>query len=237
MEAERMQTTHSPSDAQTIADFGLASASIDHLLVREFSHRVNNEFTSVIGFAVSIAGRSTSHEVKAALAEIADVLHRYAGVHRALQMPLHSAEIDASEYVGALCHSLRRARLDPQGIELVLASRPFKLRSERCWKLGLIISELITNSARHAFARHGGTIEVTLCASGSLAECYVKDNGSVRSPRRIGHGLKIINALARDLGGAISHEFSPEGATSALTFPIQGEALLVGATAIRPGTG
>ena len=105
-----MQTIHSAGDALKAVDFGPVSASLDHLLVEEFSHRVNNEFTSVIGFAVSIAGRSTSHEVKSALAEVTDVLHRYAGVHRALQMPSHSEEIDASEYVGALCHSLKRAR-------------------------------------------------------------------------------------------------------------------------------
>lgn len=229
-----MQTIHCPNDAVKVAGFGLATASVDHLLVRELSHRVNNELTSVIGFAVSIAGRSTSYEVKSALAEVTDVLHRYAGVHRALQMPSQSQAIDASEYLSTLCHSLKRARLEPQGIELELASRPFKLRSDQCWKLGLIVSELITNSARHAFGNRGGTIKVELSAAGSLAQCYVRDNGVARSPRRLGQGLKIVDALARELGGAVDHEFGIDGATSAITFPINSDALLIDDKAIRP---
>jgi two-component sensor histidine kinase len=234
MEAD-MHTNHSSGSAQKIVDFSLAPTSADHLLIQELSHRVKNEFTSVIGLAVSIASRSASHEVKSALAKVSEVLHCYAVAHRALQMPIHCTEIDASEYVSALCHSLSCARLDPQGIELVLASRPFKLRSERCWKLGLILSELITNSARHAFENRGGTIEVTLRTSGVLAECCVKDNGSARRPHRIGHGLKIVAALAKELGGSISHDFGPEGATSALTFPIHNDGHFVDATAIRLG--
>lgn len=230
-----MQPNHSHSSAQKIVDLSLAPASVDHLLIQEFSHRVKNELTSVIGLAVSIARRSTSHEVKSALAKVSNVLHSYAVVHRALQMPIHCTEIDASEYVSALCHSLSCARLDPQGIELVLASRPFKLRSQQCWKLGLILSELITNSARHAFENRGGTIEITLRTSGVLAECCVKDNGSVRRPHRTGHGLKIVAALAKELGGSISHEFGPKGAASTLTFPVHNDGLLIDAQAITPG--
>ncbi|MET4841494.1 sensor histidine kinase [Bradyrhizobium japonicum] len=230
-----MHTNHSSSNVQNDVDLRLEPTSVDHLLIQELSHRVKNELTSVIGLAVSIARRSTSHEVKSALAKVSNTLHCYAVAHRALQMPLHYTDIDASEYVTALCHSLSCARLAPQGIELVLALRPFKLRSERCWKLGLILSELITNSARHAFATRGGTIEVTLRTSGLLAECCVKDNGSAQSPHGIGQGLKIVAALAKELGGAISHEFGPEGTASALTFPIQNDELAVDSKAIRPG--
>lgn len=230
-----MQTILSSADTK-IDEFGLAPVCVEHLLVREISHRVNNEFTSVIGFAVSIAAHSKSDEVKSALAEVTDALHRYAGVHRALQMPSRSEEIDASEYVAALCHSLKRARLDPRGIELVLASRPFKLRSEQCWKLGLIVSELITNSVRHAFGNQAGTILVTFHASDSMAECSVRDNGVTRSPRESGQGLTIIDALARDLGGTITHEFGAKGATSVLAFPIHNDALLIDVKATRLGT-
>ncbi|UFW85055.1 sensor histidine kinase [Bradyrhizobium barranii] len=236
MEAEHMQTNHSSSNAQKIVDLRLEPVSVDHLLIQELSHRVKNELTSVIGLAVSIARRSTSHEVKSALAKVSNTLHCYAVAHRALQMPLHCTEIEASEYVTALCHSLSCARLDPQGIELVLALRPFKLRSERCWKLGLILSELITNSARHAFGNRGGIIEVTLRTSGLLAECCVKDNGSAQSPHGIGQGLKIVAALAKELGGAMSHEFGPEGTTSTVTFPIHNDELAIDAKAIRPGS-
>ena len=82
---------------------------------------------------------------------------------------LHTAQklTQPNTLAHSVIHSNARGST-PQGIELELASRPLKLRSERCWKLGLIVSELITNSARHAFGDRGGTIQVELSASGSL---------------------------------------------------------------------
>jgi two-component sensor histidine kinase len=46
---------------------------------------------------------------------------------------------------------------------------------ERCWRLGLIVSELITNAERHAFRNAGGCIRVKLLPSQSFAECRVTD--------------------------------------------------------------
>jgi two-component sensor histidine kinase len=205
--------------------------SNDYLLVRELTHRVNNEFASVIGFVSLLAARSTSGEVKGALTEVVDFLDNYAGGHRALQMPTHSTMIDASDYIRALCHSIRRAKLNHQDIELVLVEHPLQMSSDRCWKLGMIVSELITNSARHGFCGRGGTVRVELSGSGALAECRVMDNGSSQDPCTPGEGLKIVAALANELNGKIVYQFGAEGALSILSFPISGETPQMGTIA------
>jgi two-component sensor histidine kinase len=46
------------------------------LLMRELSHRINNEFTSAISVISLAAARSDSNEVKAALNGVSDRLHR-----------------------------------------------------------------------------------------------------------------------------------------------------------------
>src|SRR5438128_12455307 len=46
-----------------------------------------------------------------------------------------------------------------------LLERTFQMNSERCWRLGLIVSELITNAERHAFRNGGGLIRVELLPS------------------------------------------------------------------------
>jgi two-component sensor histidine kinase len=46
------------------------------LLLREFSHRINNEFTSAIG-VISIAARSANDEAKVALAAVEDRLQNF----------------------------------------------------------------------------------------------------------------------------------------------------------------
>jgi two-component sensor histidine kinase len=102
------------------------------LLMRELSHRINNEFTSAISIISLTAARSGSNEVKAALSDVSDRLHRYADVHRTLQMPEYQAYIDAALYLRQLCLSISRSRLEPNNIELILAVRPLSIPSDRC---------------------------------------------------------------------------------------------------------
>jgi two-component sensor histidine kinase len=190
------------------------------LLLREFSHRINNEFTSAIGIISVVAGNVGNGEVKAALAAVQDRLHSYARVHHALQMPEHNSRIDAAAYLRQLCRAVCSAKLKAKGIELLLVERKFQMDSERCWRLGLIVSELITNSARHAFRDNGGLIRVDLLPSASFVECRITDNGSGAANVNRGRGLKIIDALAESLGGRLDQQFGPRGATSVLIFPL-----------------
>ena len=135
-------------------------------------------------------------------------------------MPEHSASIDVGAYLRRLCQAISRSKLDARGIELLLMECSFQMESERCWRLGLIVSELITNAVRHAFHSGGGAIRVELLPSASFVECRVTDNGSGAANVNHGHGLKIIGALAESLGGRIDQQFGPRGATSVLIFPL-----------------
>jgi two-component sensor histidine kinase len=193
--------------------------SNEYLLVRELTHRINNEFASVIGLASLIAARSTNDQVKEALTNLTTLLHKHAVAHRALEMPTYTTVIDASRYIRALCQSIRHAKLDYRDIELELIAPPLPMSSERCWKLAMIVSELITNSARHAFRDDGGKIQIELSKSGPLVECCVTDNGSSRGSYKPGEGLKIVEALAKELRGTIVHRFREQGAISMLLFP------------------
>jgi two-component sensor histidine kinase len=191
----------------------------DHLLLRELAHRVNNEFTSTITTMSRAAARSAIPEVKAALNEAMEMLHGYVDVHRALRMPKPDTQVDAAEYLHRLCAVMRRSTLEQMGIGLVLDSAILTLGSERSWYLGLIVHELITNAARHAFAGRGGEIRVELRCTEGLVQCKVEDNGSAFSNIRQGQGLTIVAHLANELGGTMQHRFKPNGSISILVFP------------------
>src|SRR5579864_4337985 len=75
----------------------------------------------------------------------------------------------------ALCRSISRSKFDPMKIELVLAAPPLLLESGRCRRLGVIVSELITNAARHAFAGRPGRIRVEMLRAGGLVKCIASD--------------------------------------------------------------
>jgi two-component sensor histidine kinase len=189
------------------------------LLMRELSHRINNEFTSAISVISLAAARSGSSEVKAALSDVSDRLHHYADVHRTLQMPEYHTHINAALYLQQLCLSISRSRLEPNNIKLILDVCPLSLPSDRCWRLGMIVYELITNSAHHAFQGTEGKVLVQLHSAGHFVECRVSDNG--RSPPQIQHGrgLAIIHELAEHLDGRLEQSFGIEGSSSLLIFP------------------
>jgi signal transduction histidine kinase len=108
---------------------------------------------------------------------IIELLSHYAELHRALQMPENDVHIDTSTYLENLCLSISRSKLVGVRIDLVLTASPLRLPSERRWRLGMIVYELVTNAARHAFGNGNGEIRVELSRAGKFVECRVVDNG------------------------------------------------------------
>ena len=68
----------------------------EHLLLQELTHRINNELASTIGFLKLTAAQSASDEVKVALAGVIQHIHDFAGIYRALQMPVADGWVDAA---------------------------------------------------------------------------------------------------------------------------------------------
>lgn len=195
----------------------------ERTLLLELNHRINNEFTSAINLVSIAAVRSDHAEVKTTLSNVVELLHRYADVHRALKRPERDVVIDARKYLQSLCRSMSRSKLEGVGIRLTLAADPVWLHSERCWQLGLIVYELVTNAARHALFDGGdGEVLVELARVDGFVNCRVSDNGSAPKGVRAGRGLKIIGDLARSLGGQLDHSFGVEGALFTLSFPCTG---------------
>jgi two-component sensor histidine kinase len=82
----------------------------EHLLLRELTHRINNELAATIGFVSLSAARSGDDDVKVALAGVIQHITDSARIYRALQMPADDDWIDATAYLGELCRSISRAK-------------------------------------------------------------------------------------------------------------------------------
>jgi two-component sensor histidine kinase len=202
------------------------------LLLRELNHRVNNELTSAICTVSAKAVESDDVAVKAALLEVVDLLHGYADVHKALRMPDPGHPTDAASYLQHLCFSITKYRLDRLSICLLFSADDLRLEGERCWKLGLIVSELLTNVARHARLddRHPEA-KVKLLLAGNVVRCAVSDNGSASDLIVRGRGLTIVGELASSLGGRVHASSAAEGSSFLLTFPLtESEQRAAGAT-------
>ena len=188
------------------------------VLLHELNHRINNEYASAISAVSFAAAHSCNEEVKMVLSAVNELLHSYADVHRALQMPEVDRLIDAATYLRQLCLSISRSKLDHLEIHLVLAVCPLLLRSDRCWRLGMIVYELITNAARHACSGGKREIRVELLRGGSYVICKVQDNGSPPKSVVPGRGL-IVHEFVKTLDGNFKRKFGSNGTISLLAFP------------------
>jgi two-component sensor histidine kinase len=202
------------------------------LLLRELNHRIKNELTSAIYAVSAKAVHSDSVAVKTALLDVVDLLHQCADVHRALRMPDQRRLTDAATYLQQLCFSITKYRLNRLAIHVLFSADDLQLEGERCWKLGLIVSELLTNVARHAqFDARDPELRVELLVAGNVVKCRVSDNGSAPEPVRRGRGLAIIGELASSLGGRVRTSCAADGFSVLLTFPLtEAEQRAAGAT-------
>ena len=191
------------------------------LLLRELNHRINNELTCAICTVSASAMESGNVAVKAALLDVVDLLQQCADVHRALRMPDRECLTDVAKYLHQLCFSMTKYRLERLAIRVSFSADDLRLEGERCWKLGLIVSELLTNVARHAqFGARPPELRVELMLAGGIVKCRVCDNGSTPEPLRRGGGLAIIGELATSLGGRVQTSCAAEGSSFLLTFPL-----------------
>jgi two-component sensor histidine kinase len=193
----------------------------ESLLLRELNHRIRNELNSAIYAVSAKAVESDSVAVKAALLDVVDLLHQCADVHRALHMPDQGRLTDAARYLQQLCFSITKYQLDRLAMRVLFSADDLRLEGERCWKLGLIVSELLTNVARHAqFDDRHPELRVELMLAGNVVKCRVSDNGSAPEPVRRGRGLAIIGELASSLGGRVHTSCAAEGSSFLLIFPL-----------------
>ena len=197
------------------------AATAERLLLREFFHRTNNELASAISLISVAAHRCGSNEARAVLATVQGRLENYASVQHSLQRPEYSTAIELSGYIEQLCRAISRSKLEREGIELSLSLHPFRMKSDRCWLLGMIVFELTTNSARHAFRNRAGLIHVSVYPTDTSIACSVTDNGSSEPSASAGRGLAIVEALAASMHGTVDVQFGREGTTTVVSFPYQ----------------
>lgn len=140
-------------------------------------------------------------------------------MHRALQFPDINDDIDTLAYLEDLCRLIADTKLNNRNICLVYSDRSLSLTIEKTWVLGLIIYELISNCARHAFNSRGGEIRVEIVSTPDQVECRVSDDGASPLVVHRGRGLRIIDNLAAGLGGRLEQHFGQEGSVSRVIFP------------------
>ncbi len=144
-----------------------------------------------------------------------------AGVYK--NLALSSADLEAvrlHDYLDDICDRLRDGMLSP-AVLLEFEADEATVPNEKAIRIGLIVNELVTNAAKHAFPDGVGTITVRLERSEDILRLIVEDDGKGlgNAEPTDGLGTKLVSMLARQIGAKLE-TISRDGTTYRLTMPI-----------------
>jgi two-component sensor histidine kinase len=198
------------------------SPILESCIVGELTHRTANDFSCALAAIRGARQRSSEMNQDILLDRLTSKLEALAAIQRILQPPVQYQQMELSEQMQALCRAMVVARFAEKSIALRLNVGDVSLETGRGWRILMIVSELLVNVARHAFAHEGGTVFVSLFTCIDQVVCMVRDDDCGRSPsgaQCIGYGTSIVRMLVRDLGGELTSISSADGTTIELTIP------------------
>ncbi|MEH6952983.1 histidine kinase dimerization/phosphoacceptor domain -containing protein (plasmid) [Nitrobacter sp. NHB1] len=201
-------------------------AALDHqaMLTREMSHRVKNSLASVVGLLRVQARNALSEDVQNALKDAASRITTIAQVHDHLWRSTRIGFVDISDFAGGLCTKLQETIF---GNKVTCRFEHLMISADKAIPLGLLINELVTNAAKHAYPGGSGAIQVSGERRGVDLHVVVSDQGiglpqdfDIDQPRA-SLGFKVIKSLLAQLEGRMSINLEwPEGAAIEFDVPI-----------------
>jgi two-component sensor histidine kinase len=208
------------SETARLAAAAMQAQSRD-VLLRELQHRVKNSFQIILASIAIQKRRYAAGDAQRALDHIASRINAISLAHDQLAPHEKGQIVKLSDYLRALCLSIKQ---QTEGIEIEVEADELELSIERAVPLGLIVNEIATNSIKHAFGSNGGgriTVKLVAGVGYGEARLSVADNGrGIKQDNPTGTGLKLIVALARQIGGTVDQESSNQGTRTSLTFPV-----------------
>jgi PAS domain S-box-containing protein len=198
------------TDRKRAEDQVRSSLDEKEVLLRELHHRVKNNL-AVMSSLLNLQARYVEEESHRHLFEDARTRIRSMAVaHELLYRAENLADLDIPEYLGRLADHLVVWTGSPgTAISLRKAIEPVSLGLDTAIPLGFILTELVTNSIKHAFPQwEEGEIRIALRAlDDDEFELAVTDTGvgvppdvDPNNPRSL--GLSLINTFVNQLGGA-----------------------------------
>lgn len=193
-------------------------------LLNELQHRLKNNLQSVSALIDLTIGNATDPAMKSVLRSLSGRVDSLRLVHERIYASQKFEEVELASYLGELAAALLRSNQTEQ-IRISLQSdlKPLIVSPDIAFPLGLIATEFITNSIKHAFERDG-TISLRLDRPDpALARIVLSDNGRGFAHRNTtGTGMRLIANLATQANADI-HWRSRAGTELSLVFPVDGK--------------
>ena len=174
--------------------------------IREAHHRIKNQFNLLISY-INLHSKSGGGEIQGVLMDIQNKVRALSLIHEKLNRNAGCEDCLLSEYISQLCELIAgdfsdlRIMFDCDIADSVLPV-------EEYLPVGMIISELLSNSIKYAFKECRGpkiTIRIKRISKNSL-ELFYRDNGpgypQKFNPEECNSlGIYLVKMLTEQLGG------------------------------------
>jgi two-component sensor histidine kinase len=192
----------------------------DGLAVREANHRMLNMLTSLHAVFRRKFSQFNDKNVRAAMKEFDGQIVAAGELFRAISAVPADGDIEVDAYIENLGRALSKAILSPADIGCEVFSHRGRLPADSCGRLGFIISELVLNASKYAFAgRRNGVVRIDMTRSGGEWRCAIADNGIGMNEASAGTGLNIVRELARSLKGCLILQSGDSGTFACVVLP------------------
>lgn len=181
------------------------------MLMEEIQHRISNSMQMIAGIILMKANAVNSEETRPLLKDIHDRVLSIAAVQQQLRASGAIGPIEIISYLTRLSEALATSMIgDGRPITLKVVGDGGSLNARQAESIGLITTELVMNSLKHAFpgATTEGQILIKYEINGTDWELSVADNGigkpdGVFAQPKSGLGTGIVKALAHSLDAKV----------------------------------
>jgi two-component sensor histidine kinase len=188
------------------------------VLLREVNHRVKNSLQLVSSLLALQAKQARAPELSDGLAEAQRRVATVARIHERLYRTDRVETVAFGAYLRDLCAELESSLTEMVGERrLIVDAADVELPTDMVAPLALIANELITNAWKHAYPPGSlGSVVVDFESPGALVRLSVSDRGvglpdGFSPTTSSGLGMRLVQALVRQLGGAFHVEPAPPG--------------------------
>jgi two-component sensor histidine kinase len=195
------------------------------VLLYELQHRISNSLQIIASIILMKAKTAQSEETRNHLKDAHSRVMSIAEVQNQLHASASAGPIEMIPYLSRVCESLAAAMIgNARSISLTVEGAGGVATSRQAESLGLIATELVMKSLKHAFPdeRKTGRISVGYEVDGADWKLSVADNGigkqdGVFAQPKTGLGTGIVKALAHQLDAKVDTCAGPEGTSVSIT--------------------
>jgi two-component sensor histidine kinase len=194
------------------------------VLMQEINHRVKNSLQLVGSMFGLQAATSKDAALVQALREASNRVIAIARVHERLYRSPEVGSVDLTGYIADVCQDLQEVTKE-NAIKFE-ASDSIRMSTDRAVLIALLVGELVTNAAKHAYVgRAPGPISVRLARDGDASVVIsVSDQGlgfpETPDLKHTGLGMKIIEAFVKQSGATSQIRRLPEGTDFTIQIPL-----------------